>query len=215
MLALRASKDWRRNFSAFRHAFAISIITSSCSACGITSGTASDKTWLQNGSLGLSRPVPPVSSSSAQGSETSSPRASLRPDLAEPLESASGNTLVISRRDKTLTALPAGASPLVIKTEGAQFLPEGSFSVTVKEQDPLWYAPRDYFLKRSLPVPDEGSRERFKRAALGSKTIFLNNSTPIHSGPVWMQEIGGVRLSESEMEQIFSMVTIGTRVEIR
>jgi lipoprotein-anchoring transpeptidase ErfK/SrfK len=87
--------------------------------------------------------------------------------------------------------------------------------VTLKEENPLWYAPREYFLKRSMAVPEEGSRERFKRAALGSKTIFLNNHTPIHSGPVWMQEIGGIRLSTAEMQQVFSTITVGTRVEVR
>jgi lipoprotein-anchoring transpeptidase ErfK/SrfK len=66
-----------------------------------------------------------------------------------------------------------------------------------------------------MVVPEEGSRERFKRAALGSQTIFLNNQTPIHSGPVWMQEIGGIRLSTAEMQQVFSTITVGTRVEIR
>jgi lipoprotein-anchoring transpeptidase ErfK/SrfK len=66
-----------------------------------------------------------------------------------------------------------------------------------------------------MVVPEEGSRERFKRAALGSKTIFLNNHTPIHSGPVWMQEIGGIRLNAAEMQQIFSAISVGTRVEVR
>lgn len=66
-----------------------------------------------------------------------------------------------------------------------------------------------------MTVPEEGSRERFKRAALGPKTIFLNDHTPIHSGPVWMQEIGGIRLSPAEMRQVFSTVTVGTRVEVR
>jgi hypothetical protein len=104
---------------------------------------------------------------------------------------------------------------MVIKTEGAQHLPEGSFTVTLKEENPLWYAPREYYLKRSMVVPEEGSRERFKRAALGPETIFLNNHTPIHCGPVWMQEIGGIRLSPAEMQQVFSAITVGTRVEVR
>jgi len=125
------------------------------------------------------------------------------------------NFIVISRKDKTLTAISPGSSPLVFKSEGAQLLPEGTFSVTLKEENPLWYAPREYFLKRALPLPEEGSRERFKRAALGSKTIFLSDHTPIHCGPVWMEEIGGVRLEAAEMRQIFAMITVGTRVEIR
>ncbi len=215
MLALRASKDWRNPTGVLRRTYAALLIASSLNACGVTSDRSSGKAWLQNGSLGLSRPVPAVSQSSTSTPDTSSPRASLRPTLSETVESANTNTLIISRNDKTLTAISPGSAPLVIKSEGAQLLPEGSFSVTQKEQNSLWYAPRDYFLRRSLAVPAEGSRERFKRAALGSKTIFLNDSTPIHSGPVWMEEIGGIRLNTDQMEQIFSMVTVGTRVEVR
>jgi lipoprotein-anchoring transpeptidase ErfK/SrfK len=104
---------------------------------------------------------------------------------------------------------------LVIKTDGAKHLRPGSFSVTQKENDPLWYAPKEYFMKRALPVPPEGSRERFKRAALGNQTLYLNDQTPIHSGPVWMNEIGGVRLNSSAMSELYSMVQVGARVEVR
>lgn len=79
----------------------------------------------------------------------------------------------------------------------------------------MWYAPKEYFINRALPVPAEGSRERFKRAALGSQTLFLNDQTPIHSGPVWLKEIGGVRVKSSAMSEIYSMVQVGTRVEVR
>jgi lipoprotein-anchoring transpeptidase ErfK/SrfK len=30
-----------------------------------------------------------------------------------------------------------------------------------------------------------------------------------------MQEIGGIRLSAAEMQQVFSAITVGTRVEVR
>lgn len=102
-----------------------------------------------------------------------------------------------------------------MKTEGAQYLNQGSFSVTQKEERPLWYAPKEYFVNRALPVPAEGSRERFKRAALGSYALYLNDQTPIHSGPVWLREIGGVRVSEPQLAEIYSLVQVGTRVEIR
>lgn len=124
-------------------------------------------------------------------------------------------SIIISRKDKTVTALRPGQAPVIVKTEGTDLLKPGSYSVTVKEENPLWYAPASYFTNRSLAVPAEGSRERFKRAALGSKTLFLNDQTPIHSGPVWMKEIGGVRLDQQQMSQIFSSIGIGTPVEIR
>jgi hypothetical protein len=85
----------------------------------------------------------------------------------------------------------------------------------MKEERPLWYAPREYFVNRSLKVPHEGSRERFRRAALGNRAIYLNNQAPIHSGPVWLAEIGGMRVDQRKMEQLYSMVPVGTRVEVR
>jgi hypothetical protein len=45
--------------------------------------------------------------------------------------------------------------------------------------------------------------------------MYLDNQTPIHSGPVWLKEIGGLRVKQIEMERIYSMITVGTRVEVR
>jgi hypothetical protein len=128
---------------------------------------------------------------------------------------AQGLQLIVSRHDRTLTAIRPGEAPLVIKADGAQLLPAGSFSITAREVAPLWYAPNPYFLDRGLPIPVEGSRERFKRAALGSRALYLNNQLPIHSGPVWLKDIGGIRLVEKDMLELFSFVTVGTRIDVR
>jgi hypothetical protein len=215
MLVSRFSKELRRQLRTACYVSSLMTSLGMLTACGITSSSTSDKAWLRDGSLALSRPVPSVSTSPSTSTEAASPRASLRPVSTDLTQSSESSSIVISRKEKTLTAINPGAAPITIKTEGAQYLPEGSFSVTLKEENPLWYAPREYFLKRSMVIPEEGSRERFKRAALGPKTIFLNNHTPIHSGPVWMQEIGGIRLSAAEMQQVFSAITVGTRVEVR
>ena len=181
------------------------------SGCSLTRGTPSNTgVWLNDGSLALSRPVPTPSRSTQ-----TTPSSSLDSSAAESPPTTEKASLIISRRDKTITATRPGNSPLVVKTEGTQYLKEGSFSVTQKEQRALWYAPKEYFINRALPVPAEGSRERFKRAALGSQTLFLNDQTPIHSGPVWLKEIGGVRVKSSAMSEIYSMVQVGTRVEVR
>ncbi len=189
------------------------IVLSGCAMLGAPSH--SDKAWLLDGSLVLSRPVPvPTKTLVSNTSQASQPS----PDTAGAgvtVEQPGVPSIIISREAKTLTAIRPGEAPLVLKTEGAQYLKEGSFSITQKQENPLWYAPRKYFTNRSMTVPEEGSRERFKRAALGSRTIFLNDQTPIHSGPVWMQEIGGLRVNPGEMSQIYSMISVGTRVEVR
>jgi len=174
--------------------------------CSVSSRTGdSNNSWLQSGSLALSRPMPQPSRGPSQTTLVPTSTATAT-DIT---------TLIISRHDRTLTAIRPGVSPLVIKTDGAQHLHTGSFSVTQKELDPLWYAPKEYFMKRALPVPPEGSRERFKRAALGTQTIYLNDQTPIHSGPIWMREIGGVRVDATQMKELYSMIQVGARVEVR
>jgi hypothetical protein len=180
------------------------LLSTGCATLG-TRSSARDG-WLENGSLTLSRPVP---------SDTSAPRARLSDKAAESLMSTEVAHVVVSRSSQTITALQPGSAPQVFKAEGAQHLSQGTFSITVREEKPLWYAPNEYFTKRSLPVPKQGSRSRFMRAALGQRALYLNDQTPIHAGPVWLHEIGGLRIRHSDMEQLYSMVTVGTRVEVR
>jgi hypothetical protein len=174
-----------------------------------------NKAWLLDGALALSRPVPTPTKQLADNSAASATSPTTVTAEAPTADQSTVPSILISRQDKTLTALRPGETPLVLKTEGAQFLKEGSFSVTQKKENPLWYAPNRYFTNRSLTIPQEGSRDRFKRAALGSRTLFLNDQTPIHSGPVWMKEIGGLRVKPAEMAQIYTMIAVGTRVEVR
>ena len=91
----------------------------------------------------------------------------------------------------------------------------GRYTVALKQSNPLWYAPDSYFRQRSLRLPPEGSKDRFKRGALGSQALFLNEQTPIHSGPIGMSEIGGLRISPADMAKIFQSVQVGTVVEVR
>jgi hypothetical protein len=180
-------------------------LTVGCTARGGSTGL-SGGLWLESGSLALSRPIP---------RDFSRDRARL--GYLPPPEVASTDAvqIVISRDARTITAVRPGASPVTIKTQGAELLPTGSFSVTLKEERPLWYAPNEYFTKRSLKIPEQGCRTRFMRAALGHRVIYLNDQTPIHSGPVWLKEIGGMRLNKHEIDQLYSMVSVGTRVEVR
>ena len=106
-------------------------------------------------------------------------------------------------------------APESFNAQVASSMRAGRYSVSLKQTSPLWYAPSSYFTARSLKVPPEGSRERFKRGALGARAIFLNEQTPIHSGPVGMPEIGGLRISSQDMSRIFESVQVGTVVDVR
>jgi hypothetical protein len=197
--------------------------------------------WLKSGSLALSRPVP-IPTNRSTDKNRGATRARLKHPSEAPAPSegsvsrdfildSAAPRIIISRAERTITALApvkaalskahssadatANPPPLVFASEGAQNLKPGSFSITLKEEAPLWYAPTEYFIRRKMSVPEEGSRARFMRAALGNRALYLNDQTPIHSGPVWLGEIGGVQIKAPEMEQLFSLIPIGTRVEVR
>jgi hypothetical protein len=197
--------------------------------------------WLKSGSLALSRPVPIHIHGSTDKNRGETIARLKHPSEPPALSEASVSSdfildsaaprIIISRAERTITALApvksalskadssadasANPPPLVFPSEGAQNLKPGSFSITLKEEAPLWYAPTEYFTRRKMSVPEEGSRARFMRAALGNRALYLNDQTPIHSGPLWLGEIGGVQIKEREMEQLFSLIPIGTRVEVR
>ena len=89
------------------------------------------------------------------------------------------------------------------------------FSVTRKETNPLWQAPPTYFLRRGLSVPGEGSPERSMRGALGGQALFLDQGRAIHSGPIWNDDVGGIKLSSQDMAMLFDAVAVGATVEVR
>jgi hypothetical protein len=91
----------------------------------------------------------------------------------------------------------------------------GTFSVSRKEMNPLWEAPPTYFLRRGLAVPQQGSSERAMRGALGARAIFLDHGRAIHDGPVWNDDVGGVKIAPQDMALLFDAISVGATVEVR
>jgi len=100
-------------------------------------------------------------------------------------------------------------------TDGSFAVSAGSYIVESKEQNPSWYAPDEYFLARSREVPTPGSSERFRRGALGRAALFASSGLIIHSSPIWTPEVGGLRVEVSAIEELFSKLTPGTRIDIK
>jgi hypothetical protein len=123
--------------------------------------------------------------------------------------------LIIDTSKHSLTIHRQGELPLVLKAQGAYAMKHGNFSVTRKETNPLWQAPPTYFLRRGLSVPVEGSPERSMRGALGARALFLDQGRVIHSGPVWNDDVGGIKLSSQDMAMLFEVVAVGATVEVR
>lgn len=167
-----------------------------------TPNEATSVAYRRDGLLSLSRPVPVVT-----GEQQSS--TNLLGFSSESLPPSSAN-IIISRESGTLQY---GGKKFQI--DGAARLSAGVSSVAHKQSDPLWYAPDSYFSSRLQEAPAAQSRDRYRRGALGNSAIFLNADTPIHSGPVSSDEIGGARLSSSDMEILFPLIEIGSKIEIR
>lgn len=169
----------------------------------------SERGWLADGSLAISRPIPPINSYPVD-------RASMRTESISSQDTTVSEAKIrISRAAGLVSYAAPDSSPLSFHAHIASSLRPGSYTVSLKQTNPLWYAPASYFRQRDMRVPAEGSRERFKRGALGNQALFLNDQTPLHSGPVGTNEIGGLRLNPSDMAQLFELARVGTVVEVR
>lgn len=109
-------------------------------------------------------------------------------------------------------------------------LAAGQYSVIHKQRNPLWYANTEYFNRRGLAVPAEGSRDRFLRGALGDFAIFMQEAaaqnqstaddehkpmTQIHCGPAWSEELGGAQIEGTVMAKLYNALEIGSAVIVR
>lgn len=129
--------------------------------------------------------------------------------------SQAGSWVQIDTQAKKLSLMDGDKVVFEAAADGADHLAPGKYQVLHKQRSALWYAPDAYFTSRSLPVPPEGDRARFRRGALGDFAIFLGKDLPVHSGPVWSSEIGGVRLEEAEISRLYYSIDVGGAVEVK
>lgn len=169
---------------------------------------ASAENWLPDGSVAIIRPIP-------KQNLFSEPMARMRSPIKPEIETATEPQLTVERTNHSMTLQIPGQSPITMRANGAYAMKAGTYSIALKQSDPLWYAPPTYFLRRGMKVPPEGSKARFMRGALGHKAIFIDKQIAIHSGPVWTEEIGGLRVSEEDMARLFESLPIGAKIQVR
>lgn len=176
------------------------------SACGsIQNTSAPSREALKNGSIVIARPIPDVQ----QG-----PVAML--GFMPSSQNRLGNWISIDRSTGTLTLRENDASLLSLKiSDGIDSLKPGVFTVVHKQKQPLWYARDSYFTSRGLEVPAEGSKERFRKGALGEYALYLTPEFPIHAGPVWSTDVGGLRVSEEALSRLYFQLDVGVPVEVK
>jgi hypothetical protein len=190
------------------------VVASGCSVLGgdFSGSTQSSGTWLRDGSIAVSRPVP---SHTASNGQTNDPLLGFMPtkQMAEPTRQ--GTWLRITRSSRKIEVVQDGRTTSVISGDGVQALRPGTYTIAHKQETPLWYAPDQYFALRDIEVPTNNETERFRRGALGTAAVFLDADTPIHNGPVWRDEIGGVRIDDQAMSALFNTLKVGDAVEVR
>ncbi len=130
-------------------------------------------------------------------------------------EAENTHWLRIDPHSQTISLMEDGKPTLVSQAQGTQLLHSGRFQLLHKQRNPLWYAPASYFEQRNLPVPPEGDKSRFRRGALGDFVLYLTKDTPIHSGPVWSEDVGGVKVDDSSLSKIYYMLPVGAIIEVK
>lgn len=126
-----------------------------------------------------------------------------------------GKWLSISKAKDSIRLMEGNEVVLETSGEGIDYMPNGVFQVLHKQRNALWYAPDEYFTKRKMDIPPPGDRARFRRGALGSFVLFIDKNTRIHSGPLWSNEIGGIKLSDQDLSRIYYQLDLGSVVEVK
>lgn len=163
--------------------------------------------WLKDGMIAISRPVPATSELS------STSMLGFMPVKAAAVHI--GPWISIDRQNKVLALMEGDKEISSLSGQGLENLKPGTFQILHKQRNALWYAPDSYFQVRGLDVPGQGDRSRYRRGALGDFVLYVDKNTPIHSGPIWNPEIGGVRLNDSDISKLYYSVEVGSAVEVR
>lgn len=91
----------------------------------------------------------------------------------------------------------------------------GLYMVLDSAESQRWYAPDSYFTARRLNVPATNDPIRFRRGALGPRSILLSQNVQIHSGKIASAEVGGIRAPKELFEQISRYVERGMQIIIK
>ncbi len=229
----------------FSLAFACILGLSACSssklpaAPELLSSLRQDSSYLSSGTIILSRQMPKVntqsdtllshaggSSSDTASSWQKNSLADIAPKTFAPLIGyfppvqgyvpADNETWLEVDRDSKKLTLFKGKNPLkVFAAEGNINIGPGDFYLQHKQKEPLWYAPDEYFENRKLATPRPGDRLRYRRGALGRYALYPTTTFPIHCGAVWSPDVGGLRVSSSDLASIYYMLPLGAPIVVR
>lgn len=197
----------RSLFTRLALVFVLLTALAACSSHSVKPTTEPDAKWLRDGMIAFSRPAPEVS--------TNMPSSMLA--FFPVRTSQAGSWLSIDLHSAAINLMDGDKVVASAQGEGVSNLKPGTYQILHKQRNALWYANDNYFKSRKLPVPPQNDRSRYRRGALGDFALFVgeDNPTPLHSGPVWSQEIGGIRLNDDDLSRIYYRIPVGAQVEVK
>ena len=201
-----------------------------CSACSSTRPSSVDSidrqlgsngsSFLQSGTIVISRQMPVPSSAPIAGEQEHSgrpltPIVGYFPPTSGFLPSENEAWVQIDTIRKVIEIFRGQTMVKEMRGEGNISLAPGQYTLQVKQKRPLWYAPDDYFTRRKMQIPPAGDRSRYLRGALGGFVLYPTTTFPIHCGPVWTDDVGGLRVSRGDLSAIYYMLPVGSPVIVK
>ena len=171
--------------------------------------------YALSGSIVISKPIPTKVSNSIQDDTVHSPLLGFTPPSKDFVPAENEAWLEIARKTKEIKLRQGSKVVQSVKAEGNITLKPGQYSLQHKQKRPLWYAPDEYFTKRGIDVPASGDRARYRRGALGQYVIYATTTFPIHSGPVWSEDVGGIRVNLAELSSIYYKLPVGASIVVK
>lgn len=174
---------------------------------------AQQQDFLASGTIIISHSVP--------DRETSQPETALAPLIgyfppaASYLPADNETWLEIDRNSKKVNVYKGKSLIKQIAAEGQVSIDVGEYYLQRKQKQPLWYASDEYFQKRQLSTPTAGDRLRYRKGALGKYALYPTTTFPIHCGPVWSDDVGGLRISSNDLSSIYYMLPVGAPIVVK
>ena len=65
-----------------------------------------------------------------------------------------------------------------------------------------------------VQTPPQGSKQRFLKGALGTHAVFLDTGSAFHNSRIWSEEVGGAKVADEVMLELYNSIKVGDSVVI-
>ncbi len=200
-----------RSLSAMTLAVALISGSAILTGCSSTQSTEQN-TWQEDGMIVLARPAPKIEQQSVYASKNKSHNVF---GFLPSLEAGNKPWLLLSTSEKQLKLMQGKDLKLAVTIDtdaiDTSGLKGGVYQIIHKQRHPVWHASEEYFKARKLNAPAEGDSGRLLKGALGDFALFTDKELPIHSGPIQLPELGGLRLEEEDIARIYYHLEVGAQ----